>query len=90
MNAMNNYAPVMESYDKLEGNYPDGKGEDYPVGWIDPLDLYGVYLWELVEPGLDLDKERSDLHGLIDEKGPEWIWRHRQRLVAERIFIRNF
>ncbi len=46
--------------------------------------------WELIEPDLDLDKERSDLQGLIDEKGPEWIWSHRQRLVAERIFMRNF
>jgi hypothetical protein len=90
MNAMNNYAPVMEAYDKLEDNYPDGKGEDYPVEWTDPLDLYGVYLWELVEPDLDLDKERSDLQGLIVEKGPEYVWENRQRLVAERIFIRDF
>ena len=91
MNALNNYAPVLQAGDKLEDNYPDGnKGEDYPVGWTDPLDLYGVYRCELIEPDLDLDKERSNLQSLIDEKGPGWVWRHRQRLVAERIFIRNF
>ena len=90
MNALNNHAPVMEAYDKLVGNYPDGKGEGFPVGWIDPLDLYGVYLCELIEPGLNLDKERSDLQELIDEKGPEYVWENRQRLVAERIFIRDF
>jgi hypothetical protein len=60
------------------------------VDWTDPLELYGVYLWELIEPDLDLDKERRDLQGLLDEKGPDWIWGHRQRLVAERIFIRDF
>ena len=90
MGALNNYVPVLETRDKLEDKYPAGKGEDYPVGWTDPLDLYGVYLWELIEPDLDLDKERSDLQDLIDEKGPEWVWRNRQRLVAERIFIRDF
>ena len=58
--------------------------------WTDPLDLYGVYLWVLIEPDLDLDKERMDLQGLIVKKGPHWVWRQRQRLVAERIFIRDF
>ena len=24
----------------------------------------------LIEPGLDLDKERSDIQGLVDGKGP--------------------
>ena len=39
---------------------------------------------------MDLDKEWMDLQGLIDEKGPEWVWENRQGLVAERIFIRDF
>ena len=60
------------------------------MDWTDPLDLYGVYLWELIDTELDLDKERSDIQGLVDEKGPGWFWRNRQRLVAERIFIRDF
>jgi len=60
------------------------------VGWTDPLDLYGVYQCELIDPGLDLDKEISDLQGLVDVKGPEWVWKNRQRLVAERILIRDF
>jgi hypothetical protein len=88
--ALQNYAPVLQARDKLEDKYPTGKGEDYPVGWTDPLDLYGVYQCELIELGFDLNKERTDLQGLIDKKGPEYVWRHRQRLVAERIFIKNF
>jgi len=27
---------------------------------------------------------------LLDEKGPEWVWQNRQRLAAERVFIREF
>ena len=88
--ALGNYAPVLETRDKLVDKYPAGKGENFPESWADPLDLYGAYLWELVEPDLDLDKERMDLQDLVDEKGPDWVWRHRQRLVAERIFIRDF
>jgi hypothetical protein len=41
-------------------------------------------------PGTDLDQERADLNGLLDKKGPEWVWENRQRLVAERVFIRDF
>ena len=43
-----------------------------------------------IEPGLDLDNERFDLQGLAEVKGPGWVWKNRQRLVAERIFIRDF
>lgn len=43
-----------------------------------------------IEPSLDLDKERSDIQGLVEEKGPGWVWKNRQRLVDERIFIRDF
>ena len=43
-----------------------------------------------IESDLDLEKERSDLQGLIDERGPEYVWWHRQRPVSERMFIRNF
>ena len=60
------------------------------MDWTDPLDLYGVYLWELIDTELDLDKERSDIQGLVDEKGPGWAWENRQKLVAERIFIPDF
>ena len=70
--------------------YPSGNDEAYPAGWADSLELYGVYLWELIEPDMDLDNERIDLQGLIDKKGPEWVWENRQRLVAERIFIRDY
>ena len=37
MNALNNYAPVLQASNKLEDKYPDGnKGEDCPVGSADP------------------------------------------------------
>ena len=90
MGALNNFVPVLQARDKLEDKYPDGKGKGFPVGWTNPLDLYGVYQCELIEPGLDLDKERSDLQGLVDEKGPEYVWENRRRLVAERILIQDF
>lgn len=90
MNALGNYVPVLETVDRLEDKYPEGREENFSVGWSDPLDLYGVYLWELIDPDMDMDKERIDLQGLIDEKDPEWVWKNRQRLVAERIFMRDF
>ena len=43
-----------------------------------------------IEPGLNLDKERSDLQGPIDERGPEYVWWHRQRPVSVWMFIRDF
>ena len=64
--------------------------ETFPEGWTDPLDLYGQYRQELDKPGFDLDRERADLQVLLDKKGPEWVWQYRLKLVAERIFIREF
>ena len=90
MNALSNYAPVMDGIDQLESKYSDASKETFPEGWTDPLDLYGAYGQELDKPGFDLDRERADLQVLLDEKGPEWVWQYRLRLVAERGFIREF
>lgn len=90
INAMDNYAPVMDAIDRLESEYLDANKETYPVGWTDPLELYGAYRKELNKPGVDLDKERADLQELLDKKGPEWVWGNRRRLVGERVFIREF
>jgi hypothetical protein len=90
MNALINYAPVMDGIDRLESKYQDASKETFPDGWTDSLDLYGAYRKELDKPGADLDQERADLKELLDEKGPEWVWQNRQRLAAERVFIREF
>jgi hypothetical protein len=70
--------------------YPDAAAEEFPEGWTDPLELYGCYLQELMTPDLDLDKERNDLLELLEKYDPQWVWNHRVKLVAERIFIHNF
>ena len=75
---LGNYVPVLEIGDKLVAKYPADTGEAFPENWTDPLELYGVYLWELIDSDVDLGKERMDLQGLIDDKGPEWVWQCRQ------------
>jgi hypothetical protein len=90
MNALSNYAPVMGFMDKLEAKYQDASKETFPEGWTDPLDLYGAYRREVDRPGFDLKQERADLQGLLDKNGPEWVWQNRRRLVAERVFIKEF
>jgi len=89
-NALSNYAPVMGEIDKLEAKYPDAQKETFPEGWKDPLNLYGQYRNELKEPRFDLDREREDLQKFLDEKGPDYVWKYRLKLVAERVFIRHF
>jgi hypothetical protein len=90
MNALSNYAPVMGRMDRLEAKYPDAQAEAFPEGWTDPLELYGQYRQELDKPGFNLGRERTDLQKLLDEKGPEHIWQYRLKLVAERVFIKEF
>jgi hypothetical protein len=90
MNALGNYAPVLSIIEDLEEQYSDSAAEKYPEKWADPLELYGSYIQSLITPGLDLDKERSDLRSLLEKHSPEWVWDNRLRLVAERIFIRDF
>jgi hypothetical protein len=90
MNALGNYAPVMGVIDRIKAKYPDAQEETFPEGWTDPLTLYGQYQQELKEPRFDLDRERADLQEVLDKKGPEWVWKCRLKLVAERVFIRHF
>ena len=90
MNAMGNYAPVMGFIDKLEARFPDAGAEAFPDEWTDPLELYGQYRKELMKPGADLDRERAGLQELLDKHNPEWVWKYRLKLVAERVFMRDF
>jgi hypothetical protein len=88
--ALRNYAPVWGFRDQLEAKYPDAQKETFPEDWKDPLDLYGDYRHELEDPRFDLDRERADLLKLLDEKGPEWVWKYRLKVVAERVFMTDF
>jgi hypothetical protein len=88
--ALGNYAPVMGFMDRLEAKYPDAQTETFPKGWKDPLDLYGEYRHELEDPRFDLDGERADLLKILDKEGPEWVWKYRLKLVAERVFMTDF
>jgi hypothetical protein len=90
MNALGNYAPVLGINEELKEKYADGEAEEFPAGWSDPLELYGSYIKDLITPGLNLDRERTDLLSLLEKHSPEWVWENRMRLVAERIFIRDF
>jgi hypothetical protein len=90
MNALGNYAPVLSIIEDLEEQYSDGAAEEFSEKWADPLELYGSYIQDLISPELDMDKERYDLRSLLEKHSPEWVWKNRLRLVAERIFIRDF
>ena len=90
MSALGNYIPVLNSIDDLRDKYQDAAAEEYPVGWTDPLELYGGYLKTLIALDLDLNKERDDLLRLLETHDPDWVWNNRVRLVAERIFINDF
>jgi hypothetical protein len=89
-NALSNYTPVFRYMDKLEERFPEAKSQVFPEDWTDPLELYGVYLQELIHPRVNLERERADLQELLDRKGTEYVWQYRLRLVAERVFIRDF
>jgi hypothetical protein len=89
-NALGNYAPVLGFMDKLEEKFPEAQSQEFPEDWSDPLELYGVCRMEFIHPRVDLERERVDLQQLLDKHGPEYVWQHRLRLVAERVFIRDF
>jgi hypothetical protein len=89
-NALGNYTPVFGFMDKLEARFPEAGDEAFPDGWTDPLELYGQYRQELMKRGSDQDRERADLQELLDKHSPEWVWQYRLKLVAERVFMRDF
>jgi len=80
------YAQVLEGMKALIQRYPECEAEDFPGNWIDPLELYGCYLQELIKVDLNLDLERKKISSLVFNRGAEWVWRNRQRLIAEQIF----
>jgi hypothetical protein len=81
------YGPVLEIIKNLPRRYPCMDHEDLPDDWTDPLDLYGCLVQELSRLQIDMDSERKKLAGLIFDSGPEWVWKNRLRLVAERVLF---
>lgn len=79
------YGPVLETIKNLSGSYPCLNDEDFPANWSDSLELYGCLVQELARLRVDPDTERRKLAGLIFDSGPEWVWKNRLRLVAERV-----
>ena len=90
MNALGNYSPVPKIIDDLTEKYTEGSAGAFPEGWTDPLELYGSYAQELITAKSHLKKERHELLSVLENQNPDWVWENRQRLIAERIFIRNF
>jgi len=79
------YGPVLDAIRNLSRDYPCLNHEDFPADWTDPLELYGCLVRELARVQIDTDAERRRLAGQIFDCGPEWIWKNRLRLVAERV-----
>ena len=81
------YAPVLEIIKSLPQKYPSLYDEGIPANWTDPLELYGCIGEELIRFEANLDQERREVADLVFYNGPEWVWKNRYRLVAERVFF---
>jgi len=84
------YGPVLESMRYLVQKYTQIDDEDFPVNWTDPLELYGCIREELIGYEVNLDHERRKIANLVFYKGPEWVWKNRLRLVAEKVSVSEF
>jgi hypothetical protein len=83
------YGPVLESMKYLVQKHAEIDQEDFPVNWTDPLELYGCIREELIGFGVNLNQESMKVANLVFYKGPEWVWKNRLRLVAEKVFVRE-
>ena len=84
------YGPVLESMRYLVQKYTQIDDEDFPVNWTDPLELYGCIREELIGSEVNMDHERREIANLVFYKGPEWVWKNRLRLVAEKVSVSEF
>jgi hypothetical protein len=55
---------------------------EFPVGWTDPLELYGDRLPELKEAGCDLNTERNTMKQLVERYDARSVWENRHRLAS--------
>jgi hypothetical protein len=66
---------------------PENRGEKFPAGWQDPLELYGGLRGELARPLLDPASERVQADEWVRRHGAQWVWCNRHRLVSLRKFV---
>jgi hypothetical protein len=66
---------------RMEGGLPPKKLDNFPKDWVDPLELYGNLLQELIAPGHDLGVDRKNVKALIERYGDRWVWDNRRRIV---------
>jgi hypothetical protein len=85
-NSILDYGPILAIINSLSQRYPNLDDERFPENWTEPLDLYGCICEELIRYDVDLAQERRRLAGLVFDKGPEWVWKNRVRLTAERVY----
>jgi hypothetical protein len=62
--------------------YQARRSDNFPAGWMDPLELYGHLIQDLISSGHDLDFERKNVRDLVDMYGASWVWDNRTRLVS--------
>ena len=79
------YGPLMKAMRDLCEKFPQQDHESFPSHWTDPLELYGCISEELTRHDANLEHERRELSDLVFERGPEWVWKNRVRLVAEKV-----
>ncbi len=66
---------------RMHGGLPLKKHENFPKDWIDPLELYGNLMQELIAPGHDLGIDRKNVKALVERYGDRWVWENRRRIV---------
>ena len=51
---------------RTDGGFAHKKLDNFPKDWIDPLELYGNLLQELIAPGHDLEVDRKNVKALAE------------------------
>jgi hypothetical protein len=81
------FGPVLEIINILSQSYPSLNHENFPTSWTDPIELYGCLAEELTRFQIDLNSARKKLVGLIFDRGSEWVWKNRLRLMGETLMF---
>ena len=70
-NAYLNHLPVFDTIDRMIEKYPPGSTESFQENWTNPLELYSVYLNELIDDGANLHEELEGTQWAVDIYGVE-------------------
>ena len=62
--------------------YSGAPDESVSATWVDPLELLGELVTDLVDSSQDLEFERVNLRDLFDLHGAVWVWDNRYSLEA--------